>query len=354
MPSMAHVAESNRTKPDGIFFELDQFELAGEDRLELRGRWFGVRGRRFVRPTLMLNAAGERRRALADLEHKPWSAEDGELWEAAFPCGVDGKEVAEVELAVAPDIAIPLPAPSESQGAPRRIPAQEGVALPVSPAQVRRPDGGGSGPSQDLPRARREIELLRTELQSAAATKMEAQAELTHTADGRDQAMAERNQAVAERDDARSRAAAAEAERDDAFKARAESELARDHALQERDHALQKRDQALAEHAAMGRAHAELIAQRDDALRSRDGAVQMREEALDTRDRALAELGEHRRASGRIQAQRDEELALRGAAMVMRGATRAESLKTSWAPRAVAIACLIAALIAVAIVLHIL
>ena len=145
---MAHVAESNRTKPDGIFFELDQFELAGEDRLELRGRWFGVRGRRFVRPTLMLNAAGERRRALADLEHKPWSAEDGELWEAAFPCGVDGKEVAEVELAVAPDIAIPLPAPSESQGAPgvsphkgasrcRYRPRRCGGPMAVVPARAR-------------------------------------------------------------------------------------------------------------------------------------------------------------------------------------------------------------------------
>src|SRR3954453_6825573 len=45
-----------------LTFELEHFRWAGEDSLEVTGRWFGVRGRRFVRPTLTLRAAGRRRR----------------------------------------------------------------------------------------------------------------------------------------------------------------------------------------------------------------------------------------------------------------------------------------------------
>jgi hypothetical protein len=74
------------------------------------GRWFGVRGRRFIRPTLTLTLSsdGSQRRALAELEHKPWAAEDGELWIASFPVEVKLEDAAEMELAVAPDIAIEL------------------------------------------------------------------------------------------------------------------------------------------------------------------------------------------------------------------------------------------------------
>jgi hypothetical protein len=111
---MARVVESTGIEAGRIFFELDHFELIDGDRLELRGRWFGVRGRRFVRPTLVLLSDGARRRApaLAELEHKPWAAEDGEPWEAAFTCEVDAAEVLEAELAVAPDIAVSLPPPN--------------------------------------------------------------------------------------------------------------------------------------------------------------------------------------------------------------------------------------------------
>jgi hypothetical protein len=72
------------------------------------GRWFGVRGRRFVRPTLTLVHKGAAVRALADLEHKPWAAEDGEVWTAAFSVdeGLDGAR--EIELSVAPDIVVGL------------------------------------------------------------------------------------------------------------------------------------------------------------------------------------------------------------------------------------------------------
>src|SRR4051794_36846945 len=66
-------------------FDVERFEWASPEQLELHGRWYGVRGLRFVRPTLMLRAEGVSRRLLATLEHKPWAALDGEPWVAAFP-----------------------------------------------------------------------------------------------------------------------------------------------------------------------------------------------------------------------------------------------------------------------------
>src|SRR3954469_22828099 len=44
-----------------LSFELERFRWEGEERLEVSGRWFAVRGRRFVRPTLTLRGGGRRR-----------------------------------------------------------------------------------------------------------------------------------------------------------------------------------------------------------------------------------------------------------------------------------------------------
>ena len=67
-----------------LAFELERFEWTAADRLEVSGRWFGVRGRRFVRPTLHLRVDGRRRRLIAVLDHKPWAADTEDLWTAAF------------------------------------------------------------------------------------------------------------------------------------------------------------------------------------------------------------------------------------------------------------------------------
>jgi hypothetical protein len=87
---------------------VERIDASAHGRVEVAGRWFGVRGRRFVRPTLTLSHRGAAVRALADLEHKPWAAEDGEVWLAAFSVdkGLDGAR--EIELSVAPDIVVEL------------------------------------------------------------------------------------------------------------------------------------------------------------------------------------------------------------------------------------------------------
>jgi hypothetical protein len=77
----------------------------------VHGRWYGVRGHRFVRPALIVvTGDGAERRLLADLDDKPWVAEDGESWRAAF--AVESEEdldaAVRLELSVAPDINIEL------------------------------------------------------------------------------------------------------------------------------------------------------------------------------------------------------------------------------------------------------
>src|SRR4051794_41254560 len=93
-----------------VTFEVERFEWAADDRLELEGRWFGLRGRRFIRPTLDVQVDGEPRRLLALMEHKPWAALDGEDWQAAFAWEGERGDIA-AELAVGADLSFELPRP---------------------------------------------------------------------------------------------------------------------------------------------------------------------------------------------------------------------------------------------------
>src|SRR3954447_15407119 len=97
-----------------LSFELDGFQWAGEERLEVSGRWFGVRGRRFVRPTLTLRADGRRRRLIALLEHKPWAAGEADARTAAFARRGAREDIPAARLEVAPGVVLELPAPGEA------------------------------------------------------------------------------------------------------------------------------------------------------------------------------------------------------------------------------------------------
>ena len=112
-------------------FDLERFERADDACIEVRGRWSGVRGRRFMRPTLTAVAGGREQRILAVLDHKPWIAEDGEIWRAAFPCATDPASLHDAELTVAPDVTVSLATPAA------RVAAS-------APAPVRRPRRTGS------------------------------------------------------------------------------------------------------------------------------------------------------------------------------------------------------------------
>jgi hypothetical protein len=138
-----------------------------------------VRGRRFVRPTLTLVHKGAAVRSLADLEHKPWAAVDGEVWIAAFSVDEGLDEAREIELSVAPDIVVELrprgkklarPGDSLAAGSAARAPRfkDDASTAPRAPEPAPEPDGqGDSAPRRRRPSTSAELERLGARLASA-------------------------------------------------------------------------------------------------------------------------------------------------------------------------------------------
>src|SRR3954447_17319992 len=106
---------------DSASFKAERLTWAAPDRLELTGVWSGVRGLRFLRPTLTLRSKQGQRRLLALLEHKPWAAADGRTWVAAFPWDGPPDTFDAVELSVGSgiDVALDPPATGGADAPPR-------------------------------------------------------------------------------------------------------------------------------------------------------------------------------------------------------------------------------------------
>lgn len=327
-----------------IYFELDRFDVSeDEPRIELSGRWFGVRGRRFVRPTLTLNFAGEPQRLLATIDHKPWAADDGEAWVAAFPWSFGAEAVTDLELGVAPDIAVELPLPGSAPQrteAPRARPSHRTRRDPQSEA------------ARLLEVERDENERLRSELAHAEAASVHTEA------------------AIARRDAAFSKVEELAAELDEAVRVRDVVLAAQDEAMADRDAALASRDEALAD--------------RDAALRDRDAALHSYEVVVQDRDAAVqrseqltrtvtALEGQLRDASGAAQRAESErrqtllELERAQVGAAARSALRASppvarrhfvwrrpgGSDSSWATRLLALAVLIGVLLALTLITHV-
>jgi hypothetical protein len=364
---MSKALKPEAPRMGGVVFELERFEFGEGNRWRLRGRWFGVRGRRFMRPTLTLIGQGRRTRLLADLEHKPWGAEDGELWEVVFEGTLRDPELVDAELTVAPDITITLPTP---QG---KRPAEHGPATRRAPSL--RPDRGaqpaGRGAkalqkpqeaedvvsrgrlallTRQLVEAQNEVRRLRRQLAGAEAEKADAVArvdallgELDALKRARDEAEESRVLLAAERDAAQSASAAAQeasaearAACDSALEERDAAVAARDRAASEREAALAEQDDAVSQRdaavAARDRAASEreaALAQRDEAVSQRDAAVAAREASLSERDAALtardeatSQRDEFKATSERLRSELADLRASSGAALVMRQAAR--------------------------------
>ena len=186
-----------------IEFALDRF-VADDGLLVVEGRWYGVLGRRFVRPVLMLEG---RRRLIAVMEHKPWHAEEGRPWIAAFAhSGGAGAG----RLQVAPDVAGDLPPAGPGAGRGERLPAR--VARPTVSRYVR-PEPVEEelvDPLRaDLDSARSELATLRADLEAAREELKEAQA-------ARDSSIDEIDRLRADADRERVRADTLEQERQEA------------------------------------------------------------------------------------------------------------------------------------------
>jgi hypothetical protein len=281
-----------------VQFEVERFEWAADDRLELEGRWFGLRGRRFIRPTLDVDVDGEQRRLLALMEHKPWAALDGEAWLAAFAWDGDHAEIA-AQLAVGSDLSFELPQPAgagraapkqrKRAAAPRRARPTRDDELERKLATAERARAESAGEAQALQRALAQKERTVRELEEALSEARAAPAPAaTPAVEQVEDACPQLEAAVAARDAALAQVAEAERERYEALGALAAAE-------REATAATAARDQAHAEREEARTAAREARAERDAVRGERDAAVEERDAALarlDTtrRDRDSAQL----------------------------------------------------------------
>jgi hypothetical protein len=281
------------TEPTAVAFELDRFEF-DEGRLAVAGRWVGVRGRRFVRPSLTRVGGDRSARVLAELEHKPWPVDEGEVWEAAFPWTGSVPARTEFELAVAPDICVRLPSPGPGGKGDRVLKAfrpgepQNGGA----PRRPRETPSQHDQPAPDIEQLPKPIDTTRAERDEAVLRGQQAAARQAELSRQWDRAVADRDRALSERDEARHERDEARHERDER-RSRHDAEL-RD-ARHEREAALVSRDQFSAALAGATEARDRAILQRDRAVAERDAiAGELRA--------ALAEL-ERRRSVAAVPAQ---------------------------------------------------
>lgn len=265
---MAGTVEPLRARTDASF-ALESLDV-DDGRLIVSGHWDGVRGLRFVRPTLV---AGDRE-VLATLEHKPW-APDGDPWVAAFPWDGGAVDADDLALSVAPSVTVPLGA---------RPPKAQKARAPLADA-------------------------LRDRLRSLEIE--------------RDALRARLDEAVADREAALRTRRRMEAQRDEAFAERNAAERERDHAVAARDQAEARRDEAIRDHEVAMRTHRKLQAQRDEAVAALNAAEAAREQALDStemargealkaaeaaREQALADRDEARAERDELRRQRDDAL----------------------------------------------
>jgi hypothetical protein len=190
-----------------LAFALERFEWTGE-RLEVVGRWSGLRGRRLSRPVLTVSAAGERHRLTA-LPGGQLGVRGDEPWRATFAWD-RSEDVDSAELEVGRSLLVALPAPQFRPPPPPPTDADlraELEALRAELAEMR-------GASADADGLREELQLLRV----AHGSLREAHERLEDELETLRDAAAERERLAAERDRLAADLTAAQerlAERDD-------------------------------------------------------------------------------------------------------------------------------------------
>lgn len=267
-----------------------------DDRLEISGHWSGVRGRRFVRPSLVL---ADGRRLLAVLDHKPW-APDAPDWTAAFVW--EGETHVEgAMLDVAPGIEIDLPdvRPNGRMTKPARRETRFERPAPAAkkPPKIESPPPAAKVVPPPAAEAASPPPAPRVELPPAEATDDgrlgELRAELSAAAAERDSLTGDKAALVAERKRLEEQTAALTAERDNAVSAR--------------DAALSKRDEVVSRAEALEARLDALIAERDEAVAESDAHERQRDRAEEQcaamereRDQAVAERDSLRRERAAI------------------------------------------------------
>src|SRR3954470_18708757 len=239
----------------GVTFEVERAEVQ-DHLLVVTGHWSGVRGMRFMRPTLVV--AG--RPLLATLEHKPWAPDD-DPWVAAFPWPGGEPDLREMALAVAPSVTVPLhPDAAVDTPAPAAAEPVETTA-PQDPARLREE------------RLETEVGFLREELRTVTAERDALRAELDGAHAKASAAGAEVQSVQESHDELHAARTAAERERD-----RLAAQL--DETLQDRNAAVRTRQRMEAQRDEAAAALASVEAERDEAQGQRAEAVARRDDVL--------------------------------------------------------------------------
>jgi hypothetical protein len=305
---------------DATVFEVERFEWTSDDRIELTGVWSGLRGSRFMRPTLVLTVGGERRRLLALLDHKPWSADEGDDWIAAFAWKGEPAEVERAELSVASGIDLELPPPRRATGKKparrfkHRAVAREGSGPEAAEAEVTEqaaasppkkaaPKEANPGPDAVSPEERLAAALARAtaaetrvrelekERDDAIARRKAISAELTAATEAHLDAVRraraeERENATTLLAEGAELRASVERQREMAYTARDEAQAERDEAIAAKEQALHERREAMSDRKEAFRERDQAFVERDHAMRERDRALDARDAALQERERA--------------------------------------------------------------------
>ncbi|MDQ3408666.1 MAG: hypothetical protein M3469_01605 [Actinomycetota bacterium] len=255
-------------------FEVERFGWTAAGGLEVTGRWYGVRGRRFVRPTLDVAGSQGRRRLLASLEHKPWAPAEGEPWIAAFPWeGADPGHVT-VELAVAPGVVVALPPLGDvpRAGTARRPPT---ASIPSG-----EPGDAAAALLRRLATLRREHAAMTAERDAARSAQATAGRE-------RDEALVVRERVERERDEA---LAARDATAATPLPSAAPGGAALERLEHQRDALVGELEAMKHERGAARRERNELLSGTDATLAARVAAERERDEAVAQRAAAVKEL----------------------------------------------------------------
>ena len=324
-----------------VAFELERFEVTEEDRLEVTGRWSGVRGLRFMRPSLTVRTEDGERSLLALLEHKPWAAEEGSDWIAAFPWQGAAPDPGQMELAVAPSVVVDL--------------APEQPAVPGKKPSV----------TQRYERERKRSRQLEEEAADLRASSATLQAR-------HDQALAEQSRLSNELAVTRSDLETARRERDEARRERDQLARQRDQAIRTRATseaeqaaaAARITEQALGRETELERLALERYEQVEQVTRERDAALRERDAALRQRDKARREIEEAHKERDHSVNERNEAVTQRLAAEAERdsalgrgtGAPLVEPapLKkpTDWLGRALALMAIVIFVLIVLLIVH--
>lgn len=260
----------------GVSFELERLDHDG-DELVVSGHWSGLRGVRFMRPTLVVAD----RQVLATLEHKPWAPRTDRAWTAAFPWKGGTPEAGELELAVAPSVSVQLGAPVDDP---------EPALVLVTPPQEQ-PAPAPAVPDAELPPPlttdRMRTRLLEQEVEALALERDELRSRLDDAQQLLEAADAARVELEVNLRRERRAADTAGQTRDEVTRARTAAERDRDNALAQLDEAVQDREAAVRTRTRMELAGAEAVERQAAAEAALERALAERDEAHSQRDEVL-------------------------------------------------------------------